>query len=151
MIFLTFLNVLLYSMLMLGTLCSAEVGSVTSSKIVLLTWLWHPECDSRLHSYLIGKVSSILRNGHTRDVPSNVIMMTKSRSMRWVGHVACMWKWKMLINIQLETLNERNQFGEMRVDRRIILKRTSIKQCMRIWTAFTWRRIESSSGLFLKL
>jgi hypothetical protein len=58
---------------------------------------------------------------HNLYAPPNIIRMTKSRRMRWVGHVTCMKMVRNAYNIFVRE-HEGNHPEDLNVDRRIMLK-----------------------------
>jgi len=52
----------------------------------------------------------------------NIILMIKSRRMRWAGHVAYMGRGEVYTGFWGENLRERDYFENPGVDRRIILR-----------------------------
>jgi len=52
----------------------------------------------------------------------NTIRVIKSRTMRWVVHVASMGKKRGTYRVQWKNLNERDHLEDLDVDGRIILK-----------------------------
>jgi hypothetical protein len=69
----------------------------------------------------------MLRILHNEDLHNlyaspNIIRLIKSRSMRWVGHVAHMGEMRNAYKIWLENLKGRDHLEDLGVDGRIILE-----------------------------
>ena len=68
-----------------------------------------------------------LHNEELNDLYSlpNIVRVTKSRRMRWAGNVARMGEARGLYRVMVGKPEERDQWGDLGVDGRIILGRTS--------------------------
>ena len=72
--------------------------------------------------------------------------MIKSRRMRLAGHVAGMGEERGCIGCWWENRREGDHWGDLGVDRRIILERISRRWDVGIWTGLGWPRIETGGG-----
>ena len=52
----------------------------------------------------------------------NIVRVIESRRMRWAGYVACMGRRKASTGFRWGNLRERDHFGDLGVDGRIILR-----------------------------
>jgi len=77
---------------------------------------------------------------------SNVVRVIKSRRMRWAGHVARMGEGRGVYRVLVGKPEGRNQWGDLGVDRWIILGWISRRWDVGIWTGLGWPRIETGGG-----
>jgi hypothetical protein len=70
----------------------------------------------------------------------------KSIRMRWAGHVARVGSGEVCTGFLWENLRERDHWGDPGFDGRMILRRIFSKWDVRIWTGFSWFRIETGGG-----
>ena len=66
--------------------------------------------------------------------------------MRWVGQVARRGEWEVYTGFCWQILKERDRFGYLGVDGRIILRRIFRKWVMGIWTVSNWLRTVTGDG-----
>jgi len=71
--------------------------------------------------------------------------VTKSRKIRWAGHVARMGE-RGCIGSCWGNRRERDHWGDLGVDGLIILGRISRRWDVGIWTRLGWSRIETGGG-----
>jgi hypothetical protein len=76
----------------------------------------------------------------------NIVRVTNSRRMRWVGHVACMGREAAYTGFWWGNVKERDQLGDPGVDVRIILRRMLKKCDAGTWTGSIWLRIGTGGG-----
>ena len=76
----------------------------------------------------------------------NILWVIKSRRMRWAGHVERMGEKMGCIGSWWGNRRERNHWGDLGVDGRIILGWISRKWDVCIWTGLGWPRIETGGG-----
>jgi hypothetical protein len=69
-------------------------------------------------------------------LPNTINRMTKSRRIRWIGHVAHMGKMRNAYKILLEILKGRDRSEDLGVDGMIILKWILGRQSLRAWIGF---------------
>jgi len=88
-----------------------------------------------------------LHNEELNDLyPSpNIVWVTKSRRMRWAGHVARMGEEKGCTGSWRGNRSEGDHWGDLGVDGQI-LGCISRKWDVCIWTGFGWPRIETGGG-----
>jgi len=67
--------------------------------------------------------------------------------MRWAGHVALMGEERGVYRVLLGSRRERDNWGDLGVDRWIILGRISRRWDVGIWTGLAWPRIGTVGGL----
>jgi len=96
----------------------------------------------------LGTGSGRLHNEELNDFYSspNIVRVIKSRRMGWAGHVACMGEERWVYGFLLGKPEERNHWGELGVDGRIILGWISRRWDVGIWTGLGWPRIEKGGG-----
>ena len=75
----------------------------------------------------------------------NIVWVTKSRRVRWAGHVARMGG-HAYTGFWWENLRERDQLGDPSVDGRIILRWFFRKWDVGVWTGLSWLRIGTGGG-----
>ena len=76
----------------------------------------------------------------------NIVRVIKSRRMRWDGHVARMGEDRGCIRSLWGNRRERDHWGDLGVDRWIIMGRISRRWDVGIWTGLGRSRIETSGG-----
>jgi len=96
-------------------------------------------------------VTGELRKVHNEELKDlycspNIVRVTKSRRMRWAGHVARMGEGKGVYRVLWENLRLRDHFGDRGVDGRLILRLIFRKWDVRLWTGSSWLRIETVGG-----
>jgi len=72
----------------------------------------------------------------------NIVRVIKSRRMRWAGHVARMGEARGVYRILVGKPEGKSHWGDLGVDRWIILGRISIIWDVGIWTGLGWPRID---------
>jgi hypothetical protein len=89
-----------------------------------------------------------LHNEELNDLYSspNIIRVSKSRIIRWAGHVARMRKREVYTGFWWGDLSEGDHMGDSGVDGRIILKWT-FKKWDGVWTGLSWLRMGTGGGL----
>jgi len=89
-----------------------------------------------------------LHNEELNDLYSspNIARVIKSRRMRWAGHVARMGEETGCIGSWWGNRRERDHWGDLGVDGRIILGWLSRKWDVCVWTGLGWPRIETGGG-----
>ena len=92
-----------------------------------------------------------LHNEELNDLYSSpsIFRVTKSRIMRWVGHVARMGERRVLYRVLVEKPEGKSHLGDPGVDGRIILRWIFRKWNVRVWTESSWLRIGTGGGHFL--
>jgi len=73
----------------------------------------------------------------------NIVLVIKSRRMRWAGHVARMGEERVVYRVNR---SEGDHWGDLGVDGWIILGRISRRWDVGIWTGLGWPRIEKIGG-----
>ena len=89
-----------------------------------------------------------LHNEELNDLYSspNIVWVIKSRKMRWAGHVGHMGEERGVYRVLMGKLDEKNHWGDLGIDRWIILGRISRRWDVGIWTGLGWPRIETGGG-----
>ena len=84
-----------------------------------------------------------LRNEELNDLycPPNIVRVTKSRRVRWAGHVALWGRREECIAFCWGNLRERDHLGDPGVDGRITLRWFFKKWDVGVWTGSSWLRI----------
>ena len=77
---------------------------------------------------------------------TNIVRVTKSRRMRWAGHVARMGERRGVYRDWWGKLRERDHLGDPGVDGRIILRCIFRKWYVRVWTGSSWHRTGRVGG-----
>jgi len=78
----------------------------------------------------------------------NTVRVIKLRRMRWAGHVVHMGEERGCIGSSWwENRGEGNHWGDLGVDRLIILERISRRLDVCIWTGLGWPGIETSGRI----
>ena len=92
-----------------------------------------------------------LHNEELNDLYSspNILRGTKSRRMRWAGHVVRIGEERGYTGSWWGNRRERDHLGDLGVDGRIILGWISRKWDVGIWTGLGWPRIETGGGRLL--
>jgi len=78
--------------------------------------------------------------------PPNIVWVIKSRRMRWAGYVAGMGEDGGCIGSWWGNRKERDHWGDLGVDRWIILGWISRRWDVGIWTGLGWPRIKTGGG-----
>ena len=76
----------------------------------------------------------------------NIVRVIKSRKMRWAGHVARMGEERGHIGSWRGNRRERDHWGDLSVDRWILLRWTSRRWDGGMWTGLGWPRIGTGGG-----
>ena len=76
----------------------------------------------------------------------NIVRVIKYRRMRWAGHVAHMGEERGCIGSCWGNRREGDHWGDLGVDRWIILGWISRRWDVGIWSGFGWPRIEKGGG-----
>ena len=76
----------------------------------------------------------------------NIVRVTKSRRMRWAGHVARMEEGRGVHMVLVGKLKGKNQWGDQDVDGRIILRWIFRKWEGVVGTGWSWLRIRMGGG-----
>ena len=97
------------------------------------------------------EVTGELRRLHNEELndlyPStNIVLVIKSRRMRWAGHVARTFEERGCIGSWWGSRRERDRWGGLGVDVWIILGRISERWVVGIWTGLGGPRIEIGGG-----
>ena len=71
----------------------------------------------------------------------NIVLVIKSRRMRWAGHVACMVEERGCIGSWLGNWRERDHWADLGIDGWIIVGWISRRWDVSIWTVLAWPRI----------
>ena len=88
-----------------------------------------------------------LHNEELNDVYSpNIVLMIKSRRMRWAGHMARMGRRGGRIGSWWVNRTERYHWGDLGVDGCIILGWISRRGDVGMWTGLGWPRIGTGGG-----
>jgi hypothetical protein len=89
-----------------------------------------------------------LHNVEIHDLYSspNIVLVIKSRRMRWAWHVARMGEERGVYRVLVGNLKERAHWGNPGVDGRIILEWIFRKWDVGVWTGLGWLRIETGGG-----
>jgi hypothetical protein len=70
----------------------------------------------------------------------NIARVTKSRRMRWAGHVAPMAEGRVLYRVLVSKPEGKDQWGDLGVDGRIIFRQIFRQWDVRVWTGLRWLR-----------
>ena len=86
-----------------------------------------------------------LHNEELKDLYSspNIVRVIKSRRMRWAGHVAHVGEERGCIGSCWGYWKERDHWGDLGVDGRIILEWISRRWDVGMWTGLGWPRIRT--------
>jgi len=76
----------------------------------------------------------------------SIVRVIKSSRMRWAGHVARMDEERGCIGSWWENRRERDHWGDLGIDVRIILGWISRRWDVGMWTGLDWPRIEMGGG-----
>jgi hypothetical protein len=89
-----------------------------------------------------------LHNEELNDLYSSpsTVRMTKSRRMRWAGHVARMGRGEAYSGFWWGNMKKRDYLGDPDVDERIILRWMLRKWDVDVWTGSSWLRIGAGGG-----
>jgi hypothetical protein len=74
------------------------------------------------------------------------VRVIKSRKMRWAGHVARMGEERGVYMVLVGKPGGRNHWGDLGVDRSIILGWISRRWDVGMWTGLGWPRVETGAG-----
>jgi hypothetical protein len=74
------------------------------------------------------------------------ILVTKSRRVRWVGHVAYIGERSCVYGVLVGKPEGKRPLGRLGVDGRIILGWIFRKFNVGVWTGLVWLRIETGGG-----
>jgi hypothetical protein len=77
----------------------------------------------------------------------NIIRITKSRRMRWLGQITYRGNMKNVYKILVRKPDGERPLEDLGVDGRITLKWILKNEGKSVWTAFIWLRIETSGRL----
>jgi hypothetical protein len=90
-----------------------------------------------------------LHNGKLHNLYSlpDIIRQSKSRRMRWAGHVACIGEERNLYRVLVGKPEGKNHLEDQGVDGRIGSKWTIERWVGGAWSGFTWLRIGTVGGL----
>ena len=78
----------------------------------------------------------------------NIVLVIKSKRMRWAGHVARMGEERGCIGSWWGKRREGDRWGELGVDGWIVLGWICKRWNVGIWTGLGWFRIETGGGRF---
>jgi hypothetical protein len=97
------------------------------------------------------KVTGVWRkllNEELRDLYSstNIVRVIKSRRMRWAGHVAWMERGEACTGFCWGNLREKDHWGDLGIDGRIILRWIFRKWDVEVWTGLGCLRKETCGG-----
>jgi len=89
-----------------------------------------------------------LRNGELNDLylSPNIVLVIKSKRMRWAGHVATMVRGVVSAGFCWGTPRERDHLGEPGVNGRVILNCNFRKLDLNSWIVSSWLRIGTCGG-----
>ena len=89
-----------------------------------------------------------LHNEELSDLYSlpNIVLVVKSRRMRWAGHVARMGRGEVCTGFWWGNVRERDHWGDPDVDGRIILRSIFRKSEGVVGTGWSWLRIGTGGG-----
>jgi hypothetical protein len=90
----------------------------------------------------------VLDNKELNDLhsPTNIVLVIKSRRMRWVGHVLHVGRVEAYVGFWCANLRERDHLGNPGIDERIILGWIFRKRDVRVWTRSSWIRKGTGGG-----
>jgi hypothetical protein len=77
---------------------------------------------------------------------TNIILVIKSKRLRWTGHVARMGERRGVYRVLVGNLWERDHLGEADVNGKIILRWIFRKRDVGVWIESSWPRIETGGG-----
>ena len=89
-----------------------------------------------------------LHNGELNDLYSspNIVLVIKSRIMRWAGHVARMGEKRSVYRVLVGNLRGRGHLEDLGIDGRIILRWIFRKWDVGEWTGSSWLRKGTGGG-----
>ena len=76
----------------------------------------------------------------------NIVWVTKSRNMRWTGHVARMGRRQAYIGFRWGNVRKRDDLGDPDVGGRIILRWIFRKWDVGAWSGSSWLKIGTGEG-----
>ena len=100
-------------------------------------------CDALVELNLSIAVVALLNDLYSSP---NIVRVIKSRRMRWAGHVARMGEGRECIGSWWGNRRVGDHWGDLGVDRWIILGWISRRWDVGIWTGLGWPRIETGGG-----
>jgi hypothetical protein len=85
---------------------------------------------------------------HDLYLSPTIVRVIKSIRMRWTGLVAWMGRGEACTRFWWGNLRERDHWGDLGLDGRIILRWIFRKWDVGVWTGLGWLRIETGGGHF---
>jgi hypothetical protein len=89
-----------------------------------------------------------LHNEKVHDLYSSptMVRLMKERIMGWATHVTRMGWGEKCTGFWWKNLRERDQWRDLDIDGKIILRRIFRKRDMGLWTGLSWFRLETGGG-----
>jgi hypothetical protein len=75
-----------------------------------------------------------------------IVRVIKSTRVRWAGHVARLGRGETCTGFRWENLRERDHWGDLGVEEKIILRWILRKLDVGVWTGLGWLRIQTDGG-----